>query len=37
MRDRVYIADGNFVQDAVSKVLEIQVPMGVIIKFEFFS
>jgi intergrase/recombinase len=37
MRDRVYIADSNFVQDAISKVLEIQGPMGVIVKFAFFS
>lgn len=37
MRDRVYIADGNFVEDSVRKVLEIEGPMGVIVKFAFFS
>ena len=37
MRDRVYIADGNFVEDSVRKVLEIEGPMGTIVRFAFFS
>ena len=38
IRDRVYVADGNFVEDSVRKVLKgIEGPMGVIVKFAFFS
>lgn len=37
MRDRVFVADGNYVEESVFKVLEIDGPMGLIIKFAFFS
>lgn len=37
MRDRIFVADGNFIEDSVRKVLQIEGPMGVIVKFAFFS
>ena len=37
MRDRIFVADGNFIEDSVRKVLKIEGPMGVIVKFAFFS
>ncbi|MDF0682254.1 MAG: integrase [Candidatus Nitrosocosmicus sp.] len=37
MRDRIFIADGNYIEDIVRKVLQIEGPMGIIVKFAFFS
>lgn len=37
LTDRIYIADGNFVEESIRKVLEIDGSMGLIVKFAFFS
>lgn len=35
IRDRIFVADGNFIEDSVRKVLQINGPMGLIAKFAF--
>jgi intergrase/recombinase len=37
IRDRVFVADSNYIIESVTKVLQIKGPMGLIVKFAFFS
>lgn len=37
IRDRIFVADGNFIEDSVRKVLQINGSMGLIAKFAFYS
>ncbi|MGD9673271.1 MAG: integrase [Candidatus Nitrosocosmicus sp.] len=37
IRDRVFVADSNYIIESVNKVLQIEGPMGLIVKFAFFS
>lgn len=37
VRDRVFVADSNYIFESVDKVLKIEGPMGLIVKFAFFS